>query len=153
MENKKDTVGTVEKGDITSQNRERIFPTRFKGEDAAKLLLVASTSVFSGFCNAAIGAGGGIVLTFALSALFSSAFSDRREILATTQAAMIPGCLLSSLIYAFRGSLDTSDFAVFAIPALLGGAIGILLLSRIRPGWINGIFSILVIFSGFRMVA
>ena len=114
--------------------------------------VIAVTALFSGFCNAAIGAGGGIVLTFALAACLSERFSDRRSILATSQAAMIPGCLLSALIYYGGGGLDLSNFAVFAIPALLGGALGSFLLNRIKPGLINVIFSALVIFSGFRMV-
>ena len=134
------------------QNDAKAFSQSLTSQDKRKLFLVALTSILSGFCNAAIGAGGGILLTLALSALFSSAFSDRREILATTQAAMIPGCLLSSLIYSLSGSLDTSNFAIFAIPAIWGGIVGSLLLNRIRPDWINGIFSLLIIFSGFRMV-
>jgi uncharacterized membrane protein YfcA len=122
------------------------------GKGLAKCILSAFIAILSGFCNAAIGAGGGIVLTFILAAFFADAFEDRRAILATTQAAMIPGCFLSALIYYARGGLDLSNFAVFALPALFGGALGSLLLDRIKPGIINTVFSALVIWSGFRMV-
>ena len=115
-------------------------------------IAVLLTAVFSGFCNAAIGAGGGIILTFVLATILSDRFSDRRAVLATSQAAMIPGCLLSAVIYAAEGTFDTSNFEVFAVPAILGGALGSFLLGKIKPGWINGIFSVLVIWSGCRMV-
>ncbi len=110
-------------------------------------------AALSGFCNALLGAGGGILLTLAMGALLPHRFEDRKQLLVTTQAAMIPGCLVSCLIYAADGMLDTTSFAIFAIPAMLGGALGSILLDRAKPRWINNIFSALVIWSGFRMIA
>lgn len=106
----------------------------------------------AGLCNAIIGAGGGILLTLTIGAAAPALFRDRREILITTQAAMIPGCILSCMQYASEGMLDTSNFTVFAIPALIGGTIGSILLGKIRPKTINTMFSILIIWSGIRMV-
>lgn len=114
--------------------------------------LVFGVAILSGALNSILGAGGGILLTFAMGKLLSHRFADRRTVLATTQAAMIPGCILSCTIYSSNASLDTKNFAVFAIPALLGGAIGGLLLNKIDAKWINGIFSILLIWSGLRMI-
>ena len=114
------------------------------------IFLVAA---LSGFCNALLGAGGGILLTLTMGALLPHRFDDRRQLLVTTQAAMIPGCIVSCLIYAFDGMLDTTNFAIFAIPAMLGGALGSILLNKAKPRWINNIFSALVIWSGFRMIA
>lgn len=116
------------------------------------LPIIASASVAAGFCNALIGAGGGILLTLVMGAVIGDSFSDRRQLLVTSQAAMIPCCLLSAMIYAMGGGLDTSNFIVFAIPALLGGALGSLLLDKIKPKWIGRIFSVLVIWSGLRMI-
>lgn len=113
---------------------------------------VALAAVAAGFCNALIGAGGGILLTLVLAASIPQNFPDRRQLLVVSQAAMIPGCLLSAIIYASEGMLNTSSFAVFALPALLGGAIGSFLLRKLKPNVIGGIFSVLVIFSGFRMI-
>jgi uncharacterized membrane protein YfcA len=48
--------------------------------------------------------------------------------------------------------LDTTSFAVFAIPALLGGAVGSLLMDRTKPQVIGRIFAIFVIWSGARMI-
>ena len=117
-----------------------------------KSIVVPLVAVASGFCNAVLGAGGGILLSLAMGALISDRFQDRRRLLITTQGAMIPGCIVSCLIYASRGTLDTTSFSVFAIPALIGGAAGSLLLDKIRPGTVNTLFSLLVVWSGFRML-
>lgn len=116
------------------------------------LPIIALTSALAGFCNALIGAGGGILLTLVMGSVIGDRFTERRQLLVTSQAAMIPCCLLSALIYAASGRLDTSNFAVFAIPAILGGAIGSILLDKIKPIWIGRIFSALVIWSGLRMI-
>ncbi len=123
-------------------------------EQSSKINMAAVlfAAAAAGFCNALIGAGGGILLTLVMGAAIPNFFSDRRQLLATSQASMIPGCLLSSIIYATSGGFDTSNFALFAVPALLGGALGSVLLTKIKPRWIGNIFSAIVIFSGFRMV-
>lgn len=114
--------------------------------------ILLGVSAVSGFCNALIGAGGGILLSFALARLARDDFPDRRDVYVNSQAAMIPGCAVSCLIYATRGSLDTTGFSIYAIPAALGGIIGSLLLSKIKNVWIAKIFAILVIWSGARMM-
>ena len=119
-----------------------------KGE----IMIVPIAAAVSGFCNAVLGAGGGILLTLTMGAFLSERFSDRRRLLVTTQGAMIPGCIISCIIYASGGALDTTSFWVFAIPALIGGAVGSLLLDKIRPGTVNTLFSLLVVWSGFRML-
>ena len=117
-----------------------------------KSIIVPLAAVASGFCNAVLGAGGGILLSLSMGTLLSDRFRDRRQLLITTQGAMIPGCIISCLIYASRGTLDTTSFSVFAIPALIGGAAGSLLLDKIKPGTINTLFSLLVVWSGCRML-
>lgn len=115
-------------------------------------VFLAAAAVISGLCNALIGAGGGILLSLTLGGLFSDEFPDRRDVYVNSQAAMIPCCILSCIIYAYKGLLDTSGFAVLAIPAALGGALGSIMLPRIRSGAIQLLFAAAVIWSGFRMM-
>ena len=112
--------------------------------------ILATASVISGFCNALIGAGGGIILSYALTRLAQDDFPDKRDVYVNAQAAMIPGCALSCLIYASRGSLNTTGFSIYAIPAAIGGIIGSMLLSKIKNVWIAKLFALLVIWSGAR---
>ena len=128
---------------------------------AKRSIILATVSTLAGFCNSLLGAGGGLFLSLTMGRFllkdgengsFSGKALDRRDILATSQAAMIPGCALSCLIYAQGGLLDTTNFSVFAIPAVIGGGVGAWLLSRIDAKWIARIFAALVTWSGLRML-
>lgn len=126
-----------------------------------RALILAAVALLAGFCNSLLGAGGGIFLSLTMGRLLlksdengslSGKALDRRDILATSQAAMIPGCALSCLIYAQGGLLDTTNFSVFAIPAVIGGGVGAWLLNKIDARWIARIFAALVTWSGLRML-
>ena len=114
--------------------------------------ILALSSVAAGLCNSLIGAGGGIILSFCLGKLFSNDFDDKRNIYVNSQASMIPGCALSCAIYSIKGMLDVSGFSILAIPAVIGGFIGCMILPKIRTGWIKTAFALLVIWSGYRMM-
>lgn len=117
-----------------------------------KNTFLALAATAAGFCNGLIGAGGGILLTLTLNRLFSDRFPDKRSIYVNSQAAMIPGCIISCIIYYCRGMLDTTGFSIFIIPAVAGGIIGSLLLTRVKSGLIQTAFAVIVIWSGARML-
>jgi uncharacterized membrane protein YfcA len=117
-----------------------------------KNVFLAAVAAISGLCNALMGAGGGILLSLTLSKLFSDKFKDRRDIYVNSQAAMIPGCALSCVIYSLRGMLNTVGFSLFAIPAAVGGAVGSILLARLKVRWVQTAFALVVIWSGLRML-
>ena len=117
-----------------------------------KKALILPISALSGFCNALLGAGGGILLSVALGALYKDEMSDRREILVNSQAAMVPACLVSCLLYAANGSFALSDIAPYALPSAIGGMIGAVILPRVSSGRIGWIFALFVIWSGIRML-
>ncbi len=117
-----------------------------------KKYTLALSAAAAGFCNALIGAGGGVILSFVLLKLFSDSFYDKRNIYVNSQAAMIPGCALSCLLYCIQGKLDVQGFSLLAIPAAIGGMTGALLLPKINAKWIKLAFALLVIWSGVRMM-
>ena len=117
-----------------------------------KTASIAAISTLSGVINSLLGAGGGILLSLTLPALVEEAFPDRRDVYINAQAAMIPGCALSCLIYSMRGMMDTVGFSLLAIPAAAGGALGSFLLYKIKSGVIQILFALLVIWSGARMI-
>lgn len=117
-----------------------------------KTTAIAIISAVSGLINSLLGAGGGILLALTLPSLLKEKFPDRRDVYINAQAAMIPGCALSCLIYSMRGMLDTVGFSLLAIPAAAGGALGSFLLSKVKSGVIQIIFATLVIWSGIRML-
>jgi len=117
-----------------------------------KKALILPISALSGFCNALLGAGGGILLSVALGALYKDEMSDRREILINSQAAMIPACLVSCLLYAANGSFSLADILPYTLPAIVGGVLGAVILPRVSAGRIGWIFALFVIWSGIRML-
>ncbi len=117
-----------------------------------KNTLLASSSVAAGLCNSLIGAGGGIILSFCLNKHFSESFGDKRNIYVNSQAAMIPCCALSCIIYSMNGMLKVSRFSPIALPAILGGILGSMLLPKLKLGWLKTAFALLVVWSGFRMM-
>jgi uncharacterized membrane protein YfcA len=114
--------------------------------------VIAIIAAAAGLINSLIGAGGGILLSLSLPALVKDQFPDRRDVYINAQAAMIPGCALSCAIYSMRGMMDTVGFSLFAIPAAVGGALGSLLLSKVKSTIIQIAFAALVIWSGARML-
>lgn len=123
---------------------------RIKGGTGAAIL--ALSGLAAGILNGLLGAGGGIVMTFALDAVLSRAGATKRDVFANVIAAMLPISFVSTLIYASHGNIDAGKFEMFLIPAILGGAIGAFLLSRISTTGLGRIFSLLVIWSGIYMI-
>lgn len=117
-----------------------------------KSAVLAATSFASGALNATIGAGGGILLTVALGRLCRDSFDDKRDVYVNSQAAMIPGCALSCIIYATEGMFSLTKALPLAISAAIGGILGSLLLNKISSSFIGKLFAALVIWSGIRMI-
>lgn len=125
-----------------------VYTFRKKG----KIILVLITSFAAGICNGFLGAGGGIILVFSLLSLFSDCFEDKKDIYANAQAIMLPISFFSYVLYCLNGSIKAENPALIAIPAILGGAVGGLLLSRFKSETVKGFFTAVVIISGIRMI-
>lgn len=116
---------------------------------ALPLLLLCGGA--AGFVNGLLGAGGGIILVFTLGAAMGRD-ADPRDIYATALAITLPVTALSLARYAAGGALDTTGFARFLIPAVLGGALGGWLLDRLDTRLTKKIFAAIVIWSGLSML-
>ncbi len=113
---------------------------------------LALSGLLAGFANGLLGAGGGIIVTFALTRAYTHRDADTRDIFANVVAAMLPMTAVSAVIYALRGRLDMDAASPYLLPAILGGIIGALLLGRINTEWLKKIFALLVVVSGVRML-
>lgn len=115
-------------------------------------LLLSTAGVAAGLANGLLGAGGGIIITFAFAKLLGNHEDAGRDIFANVVAAMLPMTAISAIIYALGGKFDIKESAPFLLPAVIGGIIGALLLGKINTKWLKRIFAVLVIFSGARMI-
>ncbi len=128
----------------------QIIPSR---RAKARLLLLAASGAAAGFLNGLLGAGGGIILIYALSALNPDKSPNGvRDNFASTIACILPVTILSALLYARDGRMDLSAVSPLVLPAAVGGLAGAYLLGRINTALLKKLFALLVIYSGISMI-
>ena len=113
---------------------------------------LAAAGLLAGFVNGLLGAGGGIIIVFAISKLLSDVLPHKNDIFANALCVMLPVSLLSCFIYGIKGNLSTEGFGIFVIPAVLGGIVGGLLLGKIGAAFLKRLFALLVIVSGIILI-
>lgn len=121
----------------------------FKGK---KWVPAALLGLLCGFLNALLGAGGGIPLVFGMQRIFRNNTANGRSFFTTTLAVMLPLSLFSYLQYQKSGHVPPTPPLSLLLPAVLGGAVGALLLSRLQVKLLQRIFATVVLFSGILMV-
>ena len=113
------------------------------------LLLCAA----AGFLNGLLGAGGGILLVWAVHTCIQSPTEDGvRDTFAATLAAIVPLTALSAFLYQSGNLPSMSEMSALILPAIAGGTIGGLLLGKIPTALLKKIFAVLVLYSGISMV-
>ena len=114
--------------------------------------VLALAGLAAGLANGLLGAGGGIIVTYALVRVLGDKGNATKDVFANVVAAMLPMTAVSAVIYALRGNLDLKQSAPFLLPAVIGGVIGALLLGRVNTVGLKKIFAALVVFSGLRLI-
>ena len=117
-----------------------------------RVILLAFFGFLAGFANGLLGAGGGIVLVLALAKLLTREELERRDLYANALCIMLPISAFSCLRYALSGNLSTEGFGVYALPAIGGGVLGGILLSRLKAPLLKKLFGALVIWSGVVLI-
>ncbi len=127
-----------------------VFGSRQEGR--RRVVYLATAGLCAGFVNGLLGAGGGIVIVFALAAILREGITDRRDLFANALCVMLPISAVSCVRYALAGNLSTDGFGVYALPAIAGGVIGGILLGRLRASVLKKLFGALVIYSGILLI-
>ena len=105
--------------------------------------------VLAGVLNGFLGSGGGIIVIFALTAMFPE--QDERDRFVTAVLSVIPMTAVSAFLYVFRDGVEVSAGSVrYYAAALFGGIFGAWLMSKISPKALRLIFAALMIFAGVR---
>jgi uncharacterized membrane protein YfcA len=121
--------------------------TKQKQVKSLVLFLIFSAA---GFLNGYAGAGGGMVTGVLLPLYFGE--KDRKTAFAYTALAVLLYSTVSATAYLLLGRLPFRTALINAFPALLGGALGGFLLRKINPALLQGIFAVLLIYSGVRFL-
>ena len=106
----------------------------------------------AGTVNGLLGAGGGILIVYAMAYALRDVETDTRDFYANALCVMLPISALSCIRYAAGGHLPIESFSRYAIPALLGGIAGGFLLGRLKVGALKKLFAALVIYSGIVLI-
>ena len=126
--------------------------------------MIQRWNVESSLLNGLLGAAGGILLVAVLPRLTPPAtlylpavplgrYHERRDVLATALAVMLPVSAVSGVFYWMNGVRPSPTLLLFLIlPAALGGLLGAELLGRLPDRVLKKIFAALVVVAGVRMV-
>ncbi|NLK39000.1 MAG: sulfite exporter TauE/SafE family protein [Clostridiales bacterium] len=120
--------------------------------DLLKIVFIILSGAAAGFISGFLGAGGGIVLIFALNFVMKEKGDVARDNFATSLAAVTVYSMMSAAMYQGNGQLAPDRALVFLLPAAIGGIIGALLLDKINTKWLKRIFALLVIYAGINMI-
>ena len=127
-------------------------------------VLCALLGLSAGLLNGLLGAAGGILLVMLLprltppAALYPPArqlgeYHDRRDILATAPAVMLPIAAVSGISYWLGGIRPSPALLLSIIPAAVaGGLLGAKLLPKIPLHFLKKLFAAVVVIAGLRML-
>jgi len=118
-------------------------------------LCLSALGFLSGVINGVFGCGGGIIAV----AAFSGALKEERnrkkrtqEAFSMTVCSVAAMSLASAFVYRTFGAAEGVNTAEYLLPALVGGAIGAVLLGKINTRVLKKIFAALIIYSGIKMM-
>ena len=116
------------------------------------LTLLALSGFSAGIVGGLFGAGGGIIVVFALEKLFHDKLQDRRDVFANAMCVIFPLAITSLITYTLRSGIKTDGFGVYILPAALGGIVGSLLLGKLNIKILRRIFAAIIVFSGVMLM-
>lgn len=112
-------------------------------------------AVLAGIVNGLLGAGGGVIMLYVIKAVLSLGEGEGdvgKDTFASVVAVMLPVSLISAISYGAAGNVSMKEMQILTLPAIVGGIIGAYLTDKLPTRVIRGIFAVLVIVSGVRMI-
>lgn len=113
------------------------------------VILFLLLSFVAGGINGFLGTGGGIIFIFMLSFLTKN---DDKDNYATSLCATFIISSVGVFSYLKNERVDFSIIAEVAIPAIVGGIVGAMIVDKIKVKYLNMIFALLIIYSGFNLL-
>lgn len=117
----------------------------FRVKKWLKIVLLIAIGIFVGSINGFLGAGGGMLLVPAYLMLTKQ---SPKIIHATAVFIIMPICLVSGLVYFFKGVFDLSIFLPVVVGSIGGGAMGTFLLKKFSNEILSLVFWVVMIVAG-----
>lgn len=110
-------------------------------------LAPALAGAAAGVANGFFGGGGGMIL---VPLLVRRCGLSQRQAFATSVAVILPLCILSSVIYFFRGGLDLMTALPYLAGGLVGGWVGGRVFKKLNMTWLRRAFALLILYGGVK---
>lgn len=75
---------------------------------------------------------------------------SQRQAFATSVAVILPLCILSSVIYFFRGGLELTAALPYLVGGLVGGWVGGRVFKKLNMTWLRRAFALLILYGGVK---
>ena len=105
-------------------------------------------SALAGFINGFLGGGGGVVIVALLLAVLKL---HQKYSQATALLIILPLTLVSAIVYLCKGNVDWTPTLWATLGVVIGGAVGALLLSKIKGNVAKIVFAVVLIAGGVKM--
>lgn len=123
---------------------------KIKGKNIA---VAAFAGIIGGFLNGFLGAGGGIILLWALKKLNPGKSPDSvRDNFASVVATVLILSTISAITYSHTGSVPVKELLPIAVPGVFGGILGAYLTDRLNTELLKTVFFVILIVAGINMV-
>lgn len=120
-----------------------------KNNKSKKQIMIAICGIIVGFVNGFFGGGGGMVCV----PMFEKYLKlENKKAHATTLCVILPLCIVSSFVYIYKNSLDFIELILVTAGAIIGGILGAFALKKLNSKWIRGIFAVIILVAGIKMV-
>ena len=117
-----------------------------------RLVFILATGIAAGFLCGMLGAGGGIVVVYALSRLFEGEKDAQKLVFSNSVAVLVPLAVISSASYFKGGHIDVRSLMPLIPASVAGGILGGFLLGKVSGNFLRAIFAVIIILSGFLML-
>lgn len=114
---------------------------RAKSFRLAPVIAGAAAGIVNGF----FGGGGGMIL---VPLLVRRCGLSQRQAFATSVTVILPLCILSSIVYWYRGGVELMSALPYLFGGLIGGWIGGRVFKKINMIWLRRLFALLILYGG-----
>ena len=119
---------------------------------AKRCFAICALGMLSGIINGLFGSGGGVAIVLLLWWLAREELTERERVFANVTAMILPISLASALVYFNLTPPSLAEGVRIAAGGLVGGAVGGLLLGRLKLDVLKKIFAVLLLISGGIMI-
>jgi len=117
-----------------------------------EILFAAVLGALGGFVNGFLGAGGGIILLFALNRMNKNKGAGAvRDNFGAVVACVLLLSSVSAVTYSHSSDIDPSYLFVLALPGMAGGVLGAFLTDKLNTDVLKACFCIILIIAGINM--